>query len=110
MSKSRILLVDDEPKLVALVREVLTAACFDVLACSTGDRAIEMAAIEQPDLIVLDIILAGGVDGYEVARRIREFSNVPIIMLTAKVRESDLLTGFDAGADDYMTKPFSSKE
>jgi two-component system KDP operon response regulator KdpE len=59
---------------------------------------------------VLDILLAGEMDGFEVARRVREFSSVPIIMLTAKARESDLLRGFEVGADDYLTKPFSSKE
>ncbi len=110
MSDARILVVDDEPKLVHLVREVLTAAGFETLAASSGESAIEAAAVEQPDLILLDIILNGPSDGYEVARRIREFSNVPIIMLTARVRESDLLHGFEVGADDYITKPFSSKE
>lgn len=110
MSKPRILVVDDEPKLVHLVREVLSATGYEVLASQTGEHAIEMMAIEQPDLILLDIVLSGNIDGYEVARRIREFSDVPIIMLTAKVRESDLLRGFNAGADDYITKPFSSKE
>ena len=69
-----------------------------------------MVALEQPALILLDITLSGAIDGYVVARRIREFSNVPIIMLTAKVRELDKLHGFDVGADDYITKPFSSKE
>jgi two-component system KDP operon response regulator KdpE len=69
-----------------------------------------MAALERPDLIVLDVVLSGAMDGYEVARRVRGFSDVPIIMLTAKARESDLLHGFDSGADDYLTKPFSSKE
>jgi two-component system KDP operon response regulator KdpE len=110
MNNARILVVDDEPKLVHLVREVLTAAGFETLAANSGESAIEAAAIEQPDLILLDIILNGSSDGYEVARRIREFSDVPIIMLTARVRESDLLHGFEVGADDYITKPFSSKE
>ncbi len=110
MSDARILVVDDEPKLVHLVREVLSAAGFETLAASSGENAIEAAAVEQPDLILLDIILNGPADGYEVARRIREFSDVPIIMLTARVRESDLLHGFEVGADDYITKPFSSKE
>jgi two-component system KDP operon response regulator KdpE len=67
-------------------------------------------AKEKPDLVILDIILSDDIDGYEVARRVREFSDVPIIMLTAKVREADLLRGFECGADDYLTKPFSSKE
>lgn len=110
MPEARILLVEDEPKLVRLVSEVLTAVGFVTLSTARGERAVEMAALEQPDLIVLDILLAGQMDGFEVARRVREFSSVPIIMLTAKARESDLLHGFEAGADDYLTKPFSSKE
>lgn len=110
MSDARILVVDDEPKLVHLVREVLTAAGYETLAANSAESAIEAAAVEQPDLVLLDIILNGPIDGYEVARRLREFSNVPIIMLTARVRESDLLHGFESGADDYITKPFSSKE
>jgi two-component system KDP operon response regulator KdpE len=110
MNKERILLVDDEPKLVHLVREVLTATGYEVLVASNGEHAVEMVALEQPNLVLLDIVLTGGMDGYEVAHRIREFSDIPIVMLTAKVREADLLRGFDAGADDYITKPFSSKE
>ena len=106
----RILIVDDEPKLVRLVQEVLGATGYEVLAASSGEQAIETIAIEQPDLVILDIILLGNVDGYEVAKRTREFSNVPIIMLTAKVRETDMLRGFETGIDDYITKPFSSKE
>jgi DNA-binding response OmpR family regulator len=108
--ETRILVVDDEPKLVRLLREVLTATGFTVLSTGSGESAIKMAAIEQPDLVLLDIILAGAADGYQVARHIREFSDVPIIMLTAKARESDLLRGFEAGADDYLTKPFGAKE
>ena len=73
-------------------------------------EAVHKAALEQPDLILLDIVLADSVDGYEVARQVRKFSDVPIIMLTARVEEADLLAGFNAGADDYITKPFSSKE
>jgi len=109
-SKQRVLVVDDEPKLVHLVKEVLTATGFDVLAVRDGKRAVETIAIEQPDLVLLDIVLADEMDGYEVARRVREFSDIPIIMLTAKARESDLLLGFNAGADDYIRKPFNSKE
>lgn len=110
MSDQRILLVDDEPKLVRLVWEVLTATGFDVIATGSGREAVQKVALEQPDLVLLDIVLADEVDGYEVARQVRKFSDVPIIMLTARVEESDLLHGFDAGADDYITKPFSSKE
>ena len=110
MAEARILVVEDEPKLVRLVREVLTATGFEVLTTSSGAKAIEMVAVEQPELMLLDLVLTDDVDGFEVSRRVREFSDIPIIMLTAKSRESDLLQGFDAGADDYITKPFSSKE
>jgi len=106
----KILIVDDEPRVVNLVREVLFATGFDVVAACSGENAIELAALEQPNLILLDIILPGPLDGFQVAKRVREFSNIPIIMLTAKVREVDMLHGFEMGADDYITKPFSSKE
>jgi len=110
MNKPVALVVDDEPKLVRLVQEILLATGFSVISTGDGERAIEMVAMEQPDLLLLDIVLTGKIDGYEVARRVRAFSTIPIIMLTAKVQESDLLRGFDVGADDYITKPFSSKE
>jgi DNA-binding response OmpR family regulator len=110
MTKERILIVDDEPKVVHLVREILTATGFEVLAAYSGEHAIEMVALEQPDLVLLDIILSGSIDGFQITERIREFSDIPIIMLTARVREPDLLRGFEVGADDYITKPFSSKE
>ena len=106
----KILVVDDEPRVVRLVSQVLKAVGYQVIAATRGEPAIEMVALEQPDLVLLDIRLPGGVDGYEVCRRIREFSNVAVIMLTAKAREGDVLSGFDAGADDYLTKPFSAKE
>jgi two-component system KDP operon response regulator KdpE len=106
----RILVVEDEPRVVRLVSEVLKAVGYRVVAAAGGESAIEMYALEQPDLVLLDILLPHGPDGYEVCRRIREFSNVPVIMLTAKARESEILQGFDAGADDYLTKPFSAKE
>ncbi len=110
MSEQRILLVDDEPKLVRLVWEVLSATGFKVLTTASGREAIELAALEQPDLVLLDVVLIDDMDGFAVARRLREFSDVPIIMLTARAEESDVLRGFDAGVDDYITKPFSSKE
>lgn len=110
MDPHKILVVDDEPKLVRLIQEVLTASGYQVVAARSGRRAIQMAALEQPDLVILDIMLVGEMDGNQVASRIREFSDVPIIMLTAKVRETDVLRGFDMGADDYIKKPFSSKE
>jgi two-component system KDP operon response regulator KdpE len=105
----RILVVDDDPRLTRLVREVLMAAGYDVLTSAAGEKAIEAVALQQPALVLLDIVL-NDLDGYHVCRRVREFSEIPIIMLTAKVTETDMLAGFDAGADDYITKPFSSKE
>lgn len=106
----KILVVDDEPRLVRLVSEVLMATGYRVSVATSGKSAIEMAALEQPDLVLLDILMPGGPDGFEVCRCIREFSSVPVIMLTAKAQETDMLHGFDAGADDYLTKPFSAKE
>jgi two-component system KDP operon response regulator KdpE len=108
--KETVLVVDDEPRLVRLVREILSAVGYEVVSASDGKEALEVLAVEQPDLVLLDIMLPDGMDGYEVCRRVREFSAVPIIMLTAKTREVDMLHGFDIGADDYLTKPFSAKE
>lgn len=110
MNRPRILVVDDDPKMVRLLREALTATGFDVLAAMNGENAIALAALEQPDLVVLDIMLTGGMDGFEVCRRLREFTDVPVLMLTAKVRDADRLRGFDCGTDDYITKPFNTKE
>ena len=106
----KILVVDDEPRVVRLVSEVLRVMGYQVVSASNGEDALEMIVLEQPELVLLDILLAPGIDGYEVCRRLREFSAVPVIMLTAKAQEYDLLQGFDVGADDYLTKPFSSKE
>jgi two-component system KDP operon response regulator KdpE len=108
--KEKILVVDDEPRVVRLVTEILNAVGYEVIAAASGEPAIEMVALEQPNLVLLDILLPRGLDGYEICRRMREFSNVPVIMLTAKALESDMLHGFDVGADDYLTKPFSAKE
>jgi two-component system KDP operon response regulator KdpE len=105
-----ILVVDDQPRVVRLITEVLKVVGYQVRSAGDGKTAIEMVALERPDLILLDILLPHGMDGYEICRRIREFSAVPIIMLTAKATEPDMLRGFDAGADDYLTKPFSAKE
>ncbi len=108
--KEKILVVDDEPRVVRLVSEVLKVASFQVIAASSGEPGVEMVVMERPDLVLLDVLLSSGPDGYAICRRIREFSDVPIIMLTAKAQDEDILTGFDAGADDYLTKPFNAKE
>ncbi|HHT45873.1 MAG TPA: response regulator transcription factor [Firmicutes bacterium] len=110
MKKPTILVVDDEMRLVRLVQANLEAKGYKVLCAYKGSEAVRKAAVENPDLIILDIILPGELDGYDVCKRIRSFSRVPIIMLTAKALEKDKVKGFDAGADDYMTKPFGSQE
>lgn len=106
----KVLVVEDAPRVMRLVTEVLHAVGYDVVAASSGESAIEMLTMEQPDLVVLDVLLGQGPDGCEICRRIREFSDVPVIMLTAKAQDTDVLQGFDAGADDYLTKPFNAKE
>jgi len=106
----KILVVDDDPRMIRLVSEILKAVGYSVLTVSDGESAVEAVAMERPDLVLLDIRLENSIDGYEVCRRLREFSDLPIIMLTAKAQEKDMLHGFDVGTDDYLTKPFSAKE
>jgi two-component system KDP operon response regulator KdpE len=105
-----VLVVDDEPRVVRLVSEVLKAVGYQVTSAGNGADGLEKIAVDRPDLVLLDVLLPGGMDGYDICRRIREFSDIPVIMLTAKARDTDLLNGFDAGADDYLTKPFNAKE
>ena len=104
-----ILVVDDEPKIVKLVRDYLERAGFKVLFGSDGKSALSSVRTEKPDLVILDLGLPQ-LDGLDVTREIRKFSNVPVIMLTARAEETDKLVGLELGADDYMTKPFSPKE
>lgn len=106
----KILVVDDEPRLIRLVTEILRAVGFRVIAASSGEQALAMVALEQPDLVLLDIAFSAGIDGFETCRRLREFSDLPVLMLTVRAEEADLLRGFEVGADDYLTKPFSAKE
>ncbi|GAB4544780.1 MAG: response regulator transcription factor [Anaerolineae bacterium] len=108
MSK-RILIVDDEPKIVRVLRGYLEMAGFQVIAAYDGTEALAVYRKEAPDLIILDLMLPE-VDGLDVARAIRRESDVPIIMLTARVDEADRLIGLELGADDYVTKPFSPRE
>jgi len=109
-TSARILVVEDEARLVRLIRAVLESQGYGVTVAPTGERALEQIVLEQPDLVLLDLRLPGGMDGFEICRRIREFSMVPVVMLTASAREEEKLAGFNAGADDYITKPFSSRE
>jgi two-component system KDP operon response regulator KdpE len=110
MGKGRILVVDDEPKLVRLLRAAFSATGFEVLSSHNAEQAVEQVALEQPDLVILDLMFPGTIDGYEACRRIRQFSDVPVIMLSARVRDTDKLRGFEAGADDYVIKPFNTRE
>jgi two-component system KDP operon response regulator KdpE len=107
---AKILVVEDEARLVRLIRAVLETQGYKVTVAPTGERALDAVALEMPDLVLLDLRLPGGMDGFEICRRIREFSMVPVVMLTASAREEEKLAGFDAGADDYITKPFSARE
>jgi DNA-binding response OmpR family regulator len=104
-----ILVVDDEPRIVQLVRDYLEHGGFTVLVASDGPTALRSARTGRPDLVILDLGLPG-LDGLDVARALRRDGEVPIIMLTARTEESDKLIGLELGADDYLTKPFSPKE
>jgi len=105
----RILIVDDEPKIVRLVHDYLEAAGFSVTIARSGDEALMRARTDLPDLVVLDLGLPG-LDGLDVTRALRRNGDLPIIMLTARDDESDKLVGLELGADDYVTKPFSPRE
>jgi DNA-binding response OmpR family regulator len=104
-----ILVVDDEPRIVQLVRDYLEHGGFTVLVASDGQAALRTARTGRPDLIVLDLGLPG-LDGLDVTRALRREGEVPIIMLTARTEETDKLVGLELGADDYLIKPFSPKE
>lgn len=105
----RILIVDDEPKIVDVVKSYLEHSSFTVVSASNGRQAYEKLEKENPDLIILDWMLPD-TTGVEICRTIRQKSNVPILMLTAKVEEENILQGLQTGADDYVTKPFSPRQ
>src|SRR5216110_2626149 len=105
----KVLVVDDEPKIVQLARDYLEHAGFAVVVAHDGKAALATARAQMPDLVVLDLGLPE-LDGLDVARALRGESNVPIVMLTGRSEESDKLVGLEIGADDYVTKPFSPKE
>ena len=107
-----ILIVDDESKIVQICRDYLTAAGFKVISVETGPLGLAAARRDRPDLMVLDLMLPG-LDGLDVCRCLRQdalLKDIPIIMLTARVEETDKLIGLELGADDYITKPFSPRE
>jgi two-component system, OmpR family, alkaline phosphatase synthesis response regulator PhoP len=105
----KILIVDDEAQIARVLRGYFEQAGFAVCIAYDGAEALRLARQEQPDLIVLDLMLPG-MDGLDVCRTVRRHSAVPIIMLTARVEETDTLIGLELGADDYVTKPFSPRE
>jgi len=107
--KATILVVDDEPHVVRLVKANLEPSGYKILTATDGEQALQVVQDGSPDLVILDIMLPK-MDGYEVCRRIRDFSPVPVVMLTARSTEVDLVHGFDVGADDYVTKPFAANE
>ena len=106
---SKILVVDDEAKIVKLVRSYLEQAGFTVVEANDGQTALIQARREKPDLVVLDLGLPG-IDGLEVARTLRRERDTPIIMLTARIEDTDKIVGLELGADDYVTKPFNPRE
>ena len=105
----KILIVDDEASILDIVEAYLSAKGYQVFRALSGNEALTKVDVVQPDLIVLDLMLPG-LSGLEVCKKIRDSSTVPIIMLTAKTAEKDILEGLSLGADDYITKPFSPKE
>ena len=107
--KQKILIVDDDANIAELISLYLTKECFDTCLVEDGEEAIRQFKEYEPNLILLDLMLPG-MDGYEVCREIRKTSNVPIIMLSAKGEVFDKVLGLELGADDYLIKPFDSKE
>ncbi|MEI6863674.1 MAG: response regulator, partial [Candidatus Omnitrophota bacterium] len=111
-AKKKILIVDDEKQLVSLVRLHMEMSGYEVLSASDGEEALAVANRDKPDLMILDLMLPK-IDGWEVCKRLRAESksgDIPVIMLTARSETEDKLKGFECGADDYMTKPFSPRE
>jgi DNA-binding response OmpR family regulator len=107
-----ILIADDDPDILALVSFRLERAGYEVVQARKGEEAVQLALARRPDLAVIDVMMPR-IDGYEATRQLRrqeETSRMPIILLTARMQEEDIARGFDAGADDYVRKPFSPQE
>jgi len=105
----RVLVVDDEPQIVRALKVVLREAGFEVLAAETAAQALDLAAVHRPDAAIVDLVLPDG-DGVEVTRTLREWSAMPILVLSAVGEEEQKVRALDAGADDYITKPFGARE
>lgn len=109
MGKTTILVVDDEPRYVRLISANLEVEGYEVLKAFNGEQTLELLVDHEVDLVLLDVMMPG-LHGFETCKRIRNFSHVPVIMVTAKGDESDRIEGLDVGADDYIVKPFSAEE
>jgi DNA-binding response OmpR family regulator len=109
VKKQTILAADDDPQLLRLVTRNLQLEGFDVVAVSDGQQALEQIEAQKLDLVILDVMMPK-LDGFTVCERVREFSSVPIIIVTARGQDQDKIRGLDLGADDYLTKPFSVEE
>lgn len=113
MAVHTVLIVDDEPQIVEVLQDYLKQSGFRVLSARDGASAFSTVRAERPDLVVLDLMLPGGMDGLDVCRKLRQdpaLAEIPIIMLTARGEEADRLIGLELGADDYVVKPFSPRE
>ena len=106
MESKKILVADDEERIINLIKDFLSAASFSVLTAFDGEKALDIVKNEKVDLAILDIMMPE-LNGWEVSREIRKFSDIPIIILSARSEEFDMLEGFSSGADEYVTKPFS---
>lgn len=109
MSEARVLVVDDEPQILRFLRPSLGAAGYDVVVASTGAEALRLTATQSPSVIVLDLGLPD-MDGKEVLRQLRQWSNTPVVVLSARDREAEKIAALDLGADDYVSKPFGIGE
>ncbi len=107
----KILVIDDDPALLRLVDQVLTPKGYEVLKAANGQEALRLLFAEKPSLVLLDVVMPGGMDGWQTCSRIRDISDVPIIMLTGKRgTENDIVLGLDNGADEYLLKPIGNRE
>ncbi|MBI5965076.1 MAG: response regulator transcription factor [Chloroflexi bacterium] len=107
--KKKVLVIDDDPELGKLIEAVLKTLEFSVYQAFSGEEGLKQAYALHPDLFILDIMMPD-MDGFDVCRRLREMTNIPILMLTARTHEADMLHGFSVGVDDFVKKPFSAKE
>lgn len=107
--KAKLLIIEDDVNLVEALKLYLTTAGYGVVAASNGREGLQQLYLQQPDLVILDIMMPG-IDGWEVCNRVREVSDVPIVMLTARGQEAERVRGLQMGADDYVVKPFSLRE